>query len=74
MRNRYAGTCYYCNEIVPKGEGHFERIRYQKSDQYPDAPKWYPGAPRWRTIHANCCIKQRKEKELLREQNGNTSN
>lgn len=26
MRNKYAGTCYRCNEHCPAGEGHFERF------------------------------------------------
>jgi hypothetical protein len=25
MRNRYPGTCYWCNKKVEPGEGHFER-------------------------------------------------
>lgn len=25
MRNRYPGTCYFCGEVVEKGQGHFER-------------------------------------------------
>jgi hypothetical protein len=25
MRNKYAGICYRCGEIVKVGEGHFER-------------------------------------------------
>ena len=27
MRNRFAGTCYRCNGHVPKGAGHFEKIK-----------------------------------------------
>lgn len=26
MRNRYAGTCYYCGSTVEKQAGHFEKI------------------------------------------------
>jgi hypothetical protein len=25
MRNRYAGVCYYCDQRVEVGAGHFER-------------------------------------------------
>lgn len=27
MRNRYAGTCYRCNQRVEPGDGHFERFK-----------------------------------------------
>ena len=27
MRNKYPGICYRCSLLVPKGEGHFERIK-----------------------------------------------
>jgi hypothetical protein len=27
MRNKYAGTCYYCSRTVEPGKGHFERHR-----------------------------------------------
>ena len=27
MRNKYAGPCYRCGEMVAPGEGHFERYQ-----------------------------------------------
>jgi hypothetical protein len=27
VRNKYPGTCYRCNTLVKKGEGHFERYQ-----------------------------------------------
>ena len=46
MRNKYPGNCYYCNKIVEKGHGHFEKCKYG-----------------WRTIHAECVLERRKEKQ-----------
>jgi hypothetical protein len=51
MRNKYKGTCYYCNKEVLPNKGHFER---------------YKGG--WRVIHAECVLKQRKEKELIKNE------
>lgn len=48
MRNKYAGICYYCGLLVDKGKGHFEKTN---------------GLIKWRTIHAECCLKQREEKQ-----------
>lgn len=50
MRNRYAGTCYRCGGHVAPGAGHFERIPFNKRA---------PGAPKWRTQHAECAIQHR---------------
>jgi hypothetical protein len=49
MRNRYPGVCYRCGKPVPKGTGHFERLKTR-------------GPVRWRVQHADCCIKARKAK------------
>lgn len=46
-RNQYRGICYYCGETVEVGEGHFERDKVNNT---------------WRTIHAKCVFKQRKDK------------
>lgn len=62
MRNRYPDVCYRCSKPVEKGQGHFERITYQHKGKPETAPKWYPGAPKWRTQHAECCIKAREER------------
>lgn len=52
-RNKYAGICYHCSELVNKGEGHFEKI---------------VGAYKaWRVIHSECVIKQRSEKNTEAE-------
>lgn len=48
MRNRYKGICYYCGKVVEPKQGHFERDYKSRT---------------WRTIHADCVFKQRREKE-----------
>lgn len=63
MRNRYPGICYRCNKLVEVGKGHFERVRYfnpKFPNSYPNAPRWTPGSPNWRTQHAECAIAARK--------------
>lgn len=50
MRNKYPGICYYCGKIVNKQEGHFERHKII-------------GYTNWRTIHSECVLKQRQEKQ-----------
>ncbi|MBJ8474376.1 hypothetical protein [Acinetobacter bereziniae] len=52
MRNRFPGTCYYCNSHVAKGEGHFEKRQNAKG---------------FRVIHAECVFKQRAEKAQVLE-------
>lgn len=49
MRNKYPGICYRCNQIVAKGEGHFEKVNGIK-----------PLSKGWRVQHAECAIKYRK--------------
>lgn len=51
MRNKYPGICYYCGKLVAKGQGHFELLNRHTLRE-------------WRTIHANCVLKQREEKKL----------
>lgn len=48
MRNKYAGTCYYCGLLVEKGDGHFEKVI---------------GVKKWRTIHSCCVFLQKAEKQ-----------
>lgn len=48
MRNKYSASCYYCGQLVNKGEGHFE-----KTNNY---------FKKWRTIHSECVLKQRELK------------
>ena len=55
MRNRYPGICYRCGKLVEKDKGHFEKIEYKRGE-------WRPGAPKWRTQHADCCIESREKK------------
>lgn len=53
MRNTYPGFCYLCKKNVEAGDGHFELVRFQ-SDK----------SSKWRTIHADCCIKRKESKWL----------
>lgn len=50
MRNRYPGTCYFCSRFVEKGEGFAEKLHTKYGEK-------------WAVIHADCVLKQRKEKE-----------
>lgn len=51
MRNRYPGKCYFCNDNVAAGAGHFERI-----------PSSISGKGGWQVIHAECVFKNREKK------------
>lgn len=53
MRNRFSGICYYCNKMVNKGEGHFEK-----------GYTGHIGMTHWKTIHAECVFKKRNNKSL----------
>jgi hypothetical protein len=36
VRNRFPGTCYRCDKLVPAGDGHFERYRGGWRTQHAD--------------------------------------
>lgn len=54
MPNRFAGTCYRCGEIVPPGEGVFEKVTRSQLRKWPNVC-----LPKWLTQHHKCAAKFR---------------
>jgi hypothetical protein len=43
MRNKYAGVCYRCGQVVAKGNGHFERYNREWRTQHASCAIKYRG-------------------------------
>ena len=53
MANRYAAVCYRCGQIVPPGEGMFEKITAVQRKKWPNI------TGKWHVQHHECANKYR---------------
>lgn len=53
-RNMHPATCYRCGQLVPAGEGHYERVHPRRMQRL----QLRPGG-KWVTQHAACAIAYR---------------
>ena len=55
MRNKHAGVCYFCGDVVQPQAEHPEIVPLAERQANPSLKKW-------RTIHAECVHYRRKLK------------